>query len=140
MTPRQSVEAECRRRGKPALISGCIDLLAGREVDDDLVLALGGVPAEYVLEGNEGGRDGYWPRVWAARGLLHVWDDEAAAAVIRATTDDAWRVREMAAKVVARYQIDDALEAIVDLQADEVPRVRSAAGRAVAALTTQIRG
>jgi HEAT repeat protein len=71
---------------------------------------------------------------------LHAWDDEAAAAIIRATTDDAWRVREMAAKVVARYRIDDALDAMVDLQADEVPRVRSAAGRAVVALTTQIWG
>lgn len=135
MTPRQSIEAECRRRGKPALTSGCIDLLEGREVDDGLVLALGGEPAEYVLEGHEGGKQGYWPRVWAARGLLHAWDDRATAAIIRAAADDAWRVREMAAKVVARYRIDDALNAMVDLRNDKVPRVRSAAGRAVAALT-----
>jgi len=136
MTPRQSIEAECRRRGKPALSSGCIDLLEAREVDDGLVLALGGAPAEYVLEGHEGGKGGYWPRVWAARGLLHAWDDRATAAIIRAAADDAWRVREMAAKVVARHRIDDALNAMVDLQNDKVPRVRSAAGRAVATLTT----
>jgi len=135
MTPRQSIEAECRRRGKPALTSGCIDLLEGREVDDGLVLALGGGPAEYVLEGYEGGKQGYWPRVWAARGLLHAWDDRATAAIIRAAADDAWRVREMAAKVVARYRIDDALYAMVDLRNDKVPRVRAAAGRAVGALT-----
>lgn len=136
MTPRQSIESECRRRGKPALTSGCIDVLEAREVDDGLVLALGGAPAEYVLEGHEGGKGGYWPRVWAARGLLHAWDDRATAAIIRAAADDAWRVREMAAKVVARHRIDDALNAMVDLQDDKVPRVRSAAGRAVATLTT----
>lgn len=117
------------------MISGCIRLLEGREVDDGLVLALGGEPAEYVLSGREGGRNGYWPRVWAARGLLHVWDDRAAAAIIRAAADEAWRVREMAAKVVARHKVDDALGAMADLQRDEVPRVRAAAGRAIAALT-----
>jgi hypothetical protein len=135
MTPRQGVEAECERRGKPALTSGCIDLLEGREVDDGLVLALGGAAAEYVLSGHEGGKSGYWPRVWAARGLLHAWDDSATGAIIRATADDAWRVREMAAKVVARHRVDGALSAMAELQDDPVPRVRSAAGRALVALT-----
>jgi HEAT repeats len=134
MTPRQRIETECRRRGKPALAAGCIALLEGQEVDDGLVLALGGTPAEYVLSGHDGGKDGYWPRVWAARGLLHVWDDRATAAIIHAAADDAWRVREMAAKVVARHRIDDALNAMADLQNDETPRVRSAAARAITAL------
>lgn len=102
-------------------------MLQGREVDDGLVVALGGAAADYVLGGHEGGKEGYWPRVCAARGLLYAWDDRAIAAIIRATADDAWRVREMAAKVVARYRIDDALNAMVDLQGDKVPRVRSAA-------------
>lgn len=135
LTPRQNIEAECGRRGRSAVISGCIDVLEGLEVDDGLVLALGGETAEYVLSGHEGGKDGYWPRVWAARGLLHVWDDRATAAIIRAAADEAWRVREMAAKVVARHKVDDALSAMADLQGDGVPRVRSAAGRAIAALT-----
>jgi hypothetical protein len=135
MTPRQNVEAECARRGKPALISGCIDLLEGREIDDDLVLVLGGAPAEYVLTGRAGGKNGYWPRVWAARGLLHAWDERAIAAIISAASDDAWRVREMAAKVVAHHQVDEALTTIADLQGDQVARVRSAARRALAALT-----
>jgi hypothetical protein len=134
-TPRQGIEAECRRRGKPAVVSGCIDLLEGREVDDGLVLALGGPPAEYVLTGREGGKEGYWPRVWAARGLLHAWDDRATAAIVRATTDDAWRVREMAAKVIARHQVGEARQAAAGLRDDDVPRVRLAAERAVAALT-----
>jgi len=134
-TPRQGIGAECLRRGKAAVVSGCIDLLEGREADDGLVLALGGPPAEYVLTGREGGREGYWPRVWAARGLLHAWDDRATAAIVRATADDAWRVREMAAKVIARHRIGDALQAAAGLRADDVPRVRLAAERAVAALT-----
>jgi HEAT repeat protein len=134
-TPRRSIQAESGRRGRAAFTSGCIGLLEGREVDDDLILALGGASAEYVLAGREGGKGGYWPRVWAARGLLHAWDDRATAAIISATADDAWRVREMAAKVVARHRVDDALSAMAGLQDDDVPRVRAAAGRALAALT-----
>jgi HEAT repeat protein len=133
-TPRLSIAAEVSRRGTAAFTSGCIGLLDGREADDGLIRALGGAPAEYVLTGREGGKDGYWPRVWAARGLLHAWDDQATAAIIRATADDAWRVREMAAKVVARHRVDEALSAMAGLQDDRVPRVRSAAGRALAAL------
>jgi HEAT repeat protein len=109
-------------------------LLEGQEADDGLVLALGGLPAEYVLSGGEGGKDGYWPRVWAARGLLHAWNDKATGANIQAAADDAWRVREMAAKVVARHRIDDALSAMADLQDDDTPRVRSAAARAITSL------
>jgi HEAT repeat protein len=88
-----------------------------------------------VLDGHEGGKSGYWPRVWAARGLLHAWDDRAAPAIIQATTDDAWRVREMAAKVIARHYVGDALTAVAELVNDPVPRVRAAAERAVVILT-----
>src|ERR1051326_2509784 len=100
LTPRQSVAAECERRGKAAFIAGCIDLLQGRsEMDDALLLALAGPAAQGVLDGQAGGTTGYWPRVWAARGLLHAWDELATTAIIQATEDHAWRVREMAAKV-----------------------------------------
>jgi HEAT repeat protein len=88
-----------------------------------------------VLSGGEGGKQGYWPRVWAARGLLYVWEDRATPAIVRATADEAWRVREMAAKVIARHRVDDALEAVTGLRDDQVPRVRSAADRAIARLT-----
>jgi hypothetical protein len=136
LTPRQSILAECQRRGKPAVVAGCINLLHRRgDVDDELVLALGGPHAQLVLDGHEGGKSGYWPRVWAARGLLHAWDDRAAPAIIQATTDDAWRVREMAAKVIARHRIGDALAAASKLGNDPVPRVRAAAERALVILT-----
>jgi hypothetical protein len=118
------------------VVSGCVALLEGRgDVDDALVLALGGPMAELVLSGRAGGREGYWPRVWAARGLLHAWQDRATAAIIGATADDAWRVREMAAKVIARHRVGDAFAAVAELRGDDVPRVRAAAERAVVILT-----
>ncbi|MFI5285787.1 MAG: HEAT repeat domain-containing protein [Candidatus Dormibacteria bacterium] len=131
ITPRESVEAECRRLGKEAVVAGCVDALAGRDVDNALLLALGGPHASLVLGGRAGGRYGHWPRVWAARGLLYAWDDVATRAVIAATSDTAWRVREMAVKVIAHHRLGNALGAAAKLQADPVERVRTAARRAV---------
>ncbi len=134
VSPWRSVAAECARRGEPAVVAGCVDLLLGREVDDDLVLALGGPHATFVLGGAEGGRGGYWPRVWACRGLLYAWEDTAAPAVVQALTADKWRVREMAARVIARHRVEAAIEAVASLQWDPVARVRAAGERAVVAL------
>jgi hypothetical protein len=100
MTPRQSIEAESARRGKHAVVAGCHALIRGDEVDDALILALGGPPARRLLDGDPRPGQGYWLRVWGTRGLLWVWDDSALAAVGIAVRDPAWRVREMAAKVV----------------------------------------
>ena len=136
LTPRQSIAAECERRGRAAVVAGCIDLLQGRQdTDDALLIALAGPAAEVVLDGSAGGKAGYWPRVWAARGLLYAWDDCATVVIIQATADDAWRVREMAAKVIARHHIGDALPAVSLLRNDPVPRVRAAADRALVRLT-----
>jgi hypothetical protein len=135
LTPRQSVAAECERRGRDAVVAGCVGLLDGAGADESLIVALGGPAAEYVLAGRDGGPGGYWPRVWAARGLLHAWAEAAAPAIIRATADEAWRVREMAAKVIARHRVGDALAAVALLQDDPVPRVRAAAIRAVMILS-----
>ena len=130
-TPRASIEAECTRRGRGVVVRGCIDILEGRRIDSDLLRALAGPASATVLAGREGGPEGYWPRVWAARGLLHVWADEAAPAIVVAATDAAWRVREMAAKVVARHLVDEGLAAMAALLDDPVPRVRAAAARAL---------
>jgi hypothetical protein len=137
LTPQQRIAAECARRGGHAFTAGCVDLLYGRyaQVDDDLITALGGEHGKNVLDGFNGGKGGYWPRVWAARGLLHAWDDDATDAIIHATEDEAWRVREMAGKVVARHRVGDALDAVAGLRDDSVPRVRAAAQRAVVILT-----
>jgi HEAT repeat protein len=68
--------------------------------------------------------------------LSYVWSDDAVPALLAATTDDAWRVREMVAKVIAKHRVDDGLEAVLALRGDPVPRVRTAAERAVRALAS----
>jgi len=131
-TPRQSIGAECERRGKDNVVAGCMELLMGRTTDDTLLAALGGPPAS---EGAAGVSQPYWLRVWAARGLLWAWDEAALPAITHALTDEHWRVRETAAKVVARHLLGDALPVVAELRDDPVARVRAAADRAVVRLT-----
>ena len=128
-TPREGVEQECARRGKRAVVDGCVDLLVNRGADPDLIVALGGPPARWAKSGEASGPT-YWLKVWAARGLLHNWDEVAVPAVISVLDDDAWRVREMALKVVARHKIGEAAPIVARLEKDSSPRVRAAAERA----------
>jgi hypothetical protein len=118
-----------------AFVAGCIDLLKGRDVDADLVLALGGPPARWVVTGEPSGPR-YWLRVWALRGLLYSWDDVAHPAMESALDDEAWRVREMALKVVARHRLADSLATVAGLQEDLIPRVRGTSSRALMRLAT----
>jgi hypothetical protein len=134
-TPRESIAAECARRGRKAVVAGCARLVMGEDVDTRLVTALAGPAARRVLDGDSRADLRYWLRVWGARGLLWEWDDSAAPALAVALRDPAWRVREMAAKVVARHLLGDALPEVAALRADPVPRVRAAASRAVVLLT-----
>ena len=138
ITPRQSVEAECRRTDLDQVVDKCLAILRQRQVDDGFLFVIGGPGARNVLDGREGGIDGYWPRVWALRALMYAWTGRGAAVVIRATGDDSWRVREMAAKVIARHQLDEGLAAVLELGSDEVARVRSAAERAKQRLTSAV--
>jgi HEAT repeat protein len=133
-TPRQSVEALADEIGTEVVIRRCIELLEGRDVDGSVIFALGGPPARWAIDGGASGPD-YWLRVWALRGLLWVWADEATSAVLSVMTDGSWRVREMAAKVTARHTIDEALPQLVELREDVVPRVRVAAQWAITRLT-----
>jgi HEAT repeat protein len=139
MTPGQSVEQECARRGTAQVVAGCVGLLGGGEADYALVYAIGGPAADSVLGPHPRHDQQYFLRVWAARALLYAWDDGArdvvAGVVITALGDESWRVREMAAKVVARRKLGDALTAVAGLRTDPVPRVRAAAERATAILT-----
>jgi len=135
LTPRQSVAQECRRRGEAQVVAGCVALLAGGDADRSFAYALGGPAADSVLGPHPRRDQRYFLRVWAARALLYAWDDSAQDAVVTALADESWRVREMAAKVVARRLIGDALPAVAALQHDPVARVRAAGARAVAALT-----
>jgi HEAT repeat protein len=135
MTPRQSVEQECARRGEAEVVAACVTLLAGADVDRAFVLAIGGPAADSVLGPHPRRDQRYFLRVWAARALLYAWDDGARDAVLAALADESWRVREMAAKVVAKRQIGEALTAVAELRGDPVPRVRAAADRATVILT-----
>jgi hypothetical protein len=135
LTPRQSIEIECARRGRDQVIDGCIALLRGRDVDDDLLMALGGPNGQNVIHDGPAQRNQYWGRVWGARGLLYAFDERATDAVIGALRDEHWRVREMAAKVIARYKLGVALPAVAELRDDPVPRVRAASERALVVLT-----
>jgi hypothetical protein len=135
LTPRQSIEIECARRGRGQVIDGCVALLRGREVDENLIMALGGLNGRIVLHDGPAQRNQYWRRVWGARGLLHVYDERAEDTIIAALDDEHWRVREMAAKVIARHRVGAALTAVAELRADPVPRVAAASERAVVLLT-----
>ena len=136
-TPRERIEAACADLGRDDVVAGCLDLLAGREVAASLIQTLGGHAGDRTIESSPSQR--YWLRVWATRGLLWAWDDSiaqwATPSLLAALADDAWRVREMAAKVVARHLVADAFPVVVGLRADPVPRVRASAARAVVRLT-----
>ena len=133
--PRRSVEGLVAERGSEAVVTACLDLLAGRDVDGQVVAALGGPPARWAVGGGASGPD-YWLRLWALRGLLWHWSDAAAPAARTALRDPSWRVREMAAKVATRHGVDAAVEELSALQQDPVARVRKAAHRALEHLTS----
>jgi HEAT repeat protein len=121
--------------GRDAVVAWCADLLAGRAAHDDPDLPalgwLGGRATPWLtnLEGDRLRLNAYWVRVWAARGLLHCYQPAAARDVVAALGDEAWRVRETAAKVVATWEVGEAADRLVPLLEDDVPRVRAAAAR-----------
>ncbi len=112
------------------MIAGSIALVLGADADPQLLLALGGPGATKFLDGEQR-IDTYWLRVWGARALLWAWDSSGLDAVSAALADEAWRVREMALKVVARHRLGGLLPAVARLRDDPVRRVRAAAERAV---------
>lgn len=131
-SPAQRVAAARARLGTAAVVAACSALLEGREVDDEYVFVLGG--AAHGLAVLQGRDREYWLRVWGARGLLYAFDDAAIPALRRGSHDEAWRVREMVAKVVARHRVDALAADVARLRLDATPRVRAAAERALARL------
>ena len=118
--------------GRGEVVRRCLELLAGRADDPEMLVVLGGAHAQQLIaKGIPEARE-YWTRVWSARGLLWAGAEEGTEELRAALSDDSWRVREMACKVVARHRIGDLLEDIASLEHDPVPRVRVAASRAVA--------
>lgn len=132
MLPRERIDEAVTRYGRDTLAQWCAGLLSGQIAPGDPdwppLTSLGGQHATLF----ERGHPEYWARVWAARGFLYVWRDDAAPAVVAALADPAWRVREMAAKVARLREIGEAADALAVIVDDETPRVRRAALRALA--------
>ena len=77
----------------------------------------------------------YWVRTWGARGLLYVWDDSAASAVIAGLDDEHWRPAEMCLKVSTKRQLGQAGPRAAELAVEgELPRVRVQALRSLGAV------
>ncbi|MGH7922813.1 MAG: HEAT repeat domain-containing protein [Candidatus Dormibacteraceae bacterium] len=68
------------------------------------------------------------PTARATRGLRWAWDERAATGLEAALSDESWRVREMAVKVVRRHHLLRDYLPLVDRRRDDpVARVRSVA-------------
>ena len=118
------------RYGEDAVVLRSLSLLAGNNEGEDFLLYVGGEHARGILAGAP---PLYWPELWGTRALLYVWNDTAAAAVPAALQNQAWRVREMGARVAATRALPLADE-LVPLLSDDVARVRAAAARALGAI------
>ena len=119
--------------GADAVVDASCSLLLGADPADPLLphLSWWGGASEVALSAS--GLDlAYWPRVWGARGLLHVYRSRGAAAVLVGLRDPSWRVREMCVKVVRAHEIGAAAGELARLCSDEVTRVRVAAVRGLA--------
>jgi HEAT repeat protein len=113
--------------GENTVVLRSLSLLAGNNEGEDFLLYVGGEHARGILEGAP---VLYWPELWGTRALLYVWNDSAVLAVTAALNNQAWRVREMAARVAAARGL--AVEPVLtELLTDEVARVRAAAARAL---------
>ena len=138
LRPEERVRLLVGQIGSATFARWCADLLADRVAPDDpdepSLLWLGGHHAVEILGLDDlaASPHAYWPPVWAARGLLHIWDPLATSAIVDSLGHHHWRVREMAAKVVRQWEVGDAAEALIPLVSDGVPRVRLAAVRALA--------
>ncbi|WAC57931.1 HEAT repeat domain-containing protein [Gordonia sp. SL306] len=134
LTPRQSIERECRLRGRERFVEGCARMLDGDDSDPGLIVALGGPPGASLIDKGIPDDQRYWLRVWAGRGLFWVWDDRALPVVIDAADDEHWRVREWVAKIAGKHGLVSATPTLHLLTRDPTPRVHTAAQRALTAL------
>ena len=123
------------RLGRARFVEVCVSLLLGAEREDHLDhlpwLTGHDWSAGQPVRDRAVWKD-HWVRTWGARGLLHVWDDTATAAVVAGLADEEWRPAEMCLKVVARHEVAGAGDGVAALADHELPRVRVAALRALA--------
>lgn len=122
--------------GEQAVVSVCLDLLEGAARDDHLdelgyLTGLVFEPGAATLD--ESRWKPYWTRSWGARGLLHVWDERAVAAVVAGLDDEHWRVAETCLKVATRRELGEAGPGAVLLLDHRLDRVRAQALRTLGA-------
>jgi hypothetical protein len=122
------IQAAVDSEGETSVVLRARSLLEGGYEGEEFLRVVGGPHADGILAGAP---SLYWPELWGARALNYVWSDAAAPAVIAGLGNQAWRVREMCAKVAALRGII-APEALTALVTDDHARVRAAA-RALAA-------
>jgi uncharacterized protein (DUF2336 family) len=126
-SPAERIAKVVEQLGEDEVIARATALIAGLNAGEEFLLAVGGRHAQGILDGAP---PLYWPEVWGARTFLYVWNDSAIPAVLAGLGNQAWRVREMSAKVVARRELRYPAE-VAALATDEVARVRAQAARAL---------
>jgi HEAT repeat protein len=131
-SPAERIAKVVAELGEDDVIARATALIAGLNAGEEFLLAVGGRHAQGILDGAPAL---YWPEVWGARTFLYVWNDSAIPAVLAGLGNQAWRVREMSAKVVARRELAYPAE-VAELATDEVARVRAQAARALGEIGT----
>lgn len=124
------MEVAVKYYGETEVIERALSLIDGNNEGEDFLLFVGGDHAQGILDGAP---VLYWPELWGLRALLYVWNDTATPAVVNALHNTAWRVREMAVRVIAARELPAATE-LTELLGDETPRVRIAVARGLAAV------
>lgn len=131
----------------PVLVAELAERLGVRELASTCCDLLGGAPRERhlaalrYLSGHDWApgsqvRDpevwhDHWPRTCGARGLLHVWHDDATACVLGGLGDEHWRPVEMCLKVCTRHGVAGAGAPVAALAGREERRVRAQVARAL---------
>ena len=126
----ERIAASVAELGEPTFVLRALSLIAGHNEGEEFLLVVGGEHAKGILEGAP---VLYWPELWGTRALLYAWDASAAPAVTAALENQAWRVREMAARVAAKRELP-VRDTLLGLLTDDVARVRAAAARALGGL------
>ncbi|MBA2699461.1 MAG: HEAT repeat domain-containing protein [Nocardioidaceae bacterium] len=75
----------------------------------------------------------YWVRTWGARGLLYIWSDSVAPAVVAGLGDEHWRPAEMCLKVSTLREIGESGPGAAALVEHALPRVRQQSLRCLGA-------
>jgi hypothetical protein len=127
-SPDARIAEAVRRFGEDEVAERAAALLAGGNEGEEFLLWVGGQHAQGILDRAPAL---YWPEVWGARALLYAWNGAAGPVIREGLGNQAWRVREMCARVVLERRLPFATD-LAPLLTDDVARVRAMAARALA--------